>query len=136
MKTLRDICQKENVELILETGQETADDLARFMPLVEGVGVNFDPANMILYNKGVPVEAVRKIAPWIRHMHIKDAKYTKTPGTWGEEVPWGDGEVNTALLLKTLEEVGFKGVFAIEREAGNDRVGDIALAAKRVLAAG
>ena len=136
MKTLRDICQKENVELILETGQETADDLAKFMPLVEGVGVNFDPANMILYNKGVPVDAVKKIAPWIRHMHIKDAKYTKTPGTWGEEVPWGDGEVNAPLLLKTLEEVGFKGVFAIEREGGNNRVGDIALAAKRVLAAG
>ena len=136
IKTLRDICQKENVELILETGQETADDLARFMPLVEGVGVNFDPANMILYNKGVPVDAVRKIAPWIRHMHIKDAKYTKTPGEWGTEVPWGDGEVNAKLLLETLEEVGFKGVFAIEREAGSDRVGDIALAAKRVLAAG
>ncbi|MBE6397706.1 MAG: sugar phosphate isomerase/epimerase [Lentisphaerae bacterium] len=136
VKTLRDICQKENVELILETGQETADDLARFMPLVEGVGVNFDPANMILYNKGVPVDAVKKIAPWIRHMHIKDARYTKVPGTWGEEVPWGDGEVNAQLLLKTLEEVGFKGVFAIEREAGDDRVGDIALAARRVLAAG
>jgi sugar phosphate isomerase/epimerase len=136
VKTLRDICQKENVELILETGQETADDLAKFMPLVEGVGVNFDPANMILYNKGVPVEAVKKIAPWIRHVHIKDAKYTKVPGTWGEEVPWGDGEVNTDLLLKTLDEVGFKGVFAIEREAGTDRVGDIALAAKRALAAG
>ena len=136
VKTLRDICRNENVELILETGQETADDLAKFMPLVEGVGVNFDPANMILYNKGVPVDAVRKIAPWIRHVHIKDAKYTKVPGTWGEEVPWGDGEVNAELLLKTLDEVGFKGVFAIEREAGADRAGDIALAAKRALAAG
>lgn len=136
VKTLRDLCAAENVQLILETGQETADDLAKFMPLVEGVGVNFDPANMILYNKGVPVEAVKKIAPWIRHMHIKDAKYTKTPGTWGEEVPWGDGEVNAPLLLKTLEEVGYKGAFAIEREAGDNRVADIALAASRMLAAG
>ena len=136
VKTLRDICAKENVQLILETGQETADDLARFMPLVDGVGVNFDPANMILYNKGVPVDAVRKIAPWIRHMHVKDAKYTKTPGTWGEEVPWGDGEVNAPFLLKTLEDVGYKGMFAIEREGGDNRVSDIALAAKRMLAAG
>ena len=136
VKTLRDVCAKENVQLILETGQETADDLAKFMPLVEGVGVNFDPANMILYNKGVPVEAVKKIAPWIRHMHIKDAKYTKVPGTWGEEVPWGDGEVNAPLLLKTLEEVGYQGAFAIERECGKNRVADIALAAKRMLAAG
>jgi sugar phosphate isomerase/epimerase len=133
---IRDECAKYGVELILESGQETAEDLAKFMADVPGVGINFDPANMILYNKGVPVDAVKKIAPWIRHVHIKDAKYTKVPGTWGEEVPWGDGEVNAELLLKTLDEVGFKGVFAIEREAGNDRVGDIALAAKRALAAG
>lgn len=135
VKTLRDICAKYGVQLILESGQETADDLARFMPLVEGVGINFDPANMILYNKGVPVDAVRKLAPWIKHMHIKDAKYTKTPGTWGEEVPWGDGEVNAALFLKTLDEVGYTGAFAIEREAGDNRVADIALAARRVLEA-
>ena len=136
VKTLRDICAKENVQLILETGQETADDLAKFMPLVEGVGVNFDPANMILYNKGVPVEAVKKIAPWIRHMHIKDAKYTKVPGTWGEEVPWGEGEVNAPLLLKTLQEVGYQGPFAIEREGGKNRIADIAQAAKWMLSAG
>lgn len=136
VKTIRDICAKENVQLILETGQETADDLAKFMQLVEGVGVNFDPANMILYNKGVPVDAVRKIASWIRHMHIKDAKYTKVPGTWGEEVPWGEGEVNASLLLKTLEEVGYNGVFAIEREGGKNRVADIAAAVKWMLTAG
>ena len=136
VKTLRDICAKEGVELILETGQETADDLVGLMEHVEGVGVNFDPANMILYNKGVPVDAVKKISRWIRHMHIKDARYTKTPGTWGEEVPWGDGEVNAPLLLKTLEEVGYRGAFAIEREGGDSRVADIALAARRMLAAG
>ena len=67
----------------------------------------------------------------IENIDLKDI-----PVTIAGQVPWGDGEVNTTLLLKTLEEVGFKGVFAIEREAGNDRVGDIALAAKRVLAAG
>ena len=136
VKTLRDICAKEGVQLILETGQETADDLVKFLGLVDGVGVNFDPANMILYNKGVPVDAVRKIAPWIRHMHIKDAKYTKVPGTWGEEVPWGEGEVNAPKLLDTLREVGYAGMFAIEREGGDNRVADIALAAKRMLATG
>ena len=135
VKTLRDTCAKYNVQLILESGQETAEDLANFMPQVEGVGINFDPANMILYNKGVPVDAVKKLAPWIKHMHIKDAKYTKTPGTWGEEVPWGEGEVNAGLFLKTLEEVGYTGAFAIEREAGDNRVADIALAARRVLEA-
>ena len=50
------------------------------------IGVNFDPANMILYDKGDPVKALHVLAPWMRQVHIKDAKRTKIPGTWGEEV--------------------------------------------------
>ena len=50
------------------------------------MGVNFDPANMILYDKGDPIAALRVVGPWIRSLHIKDARRTKVPGTWGEEV--------------------------------------------------
>jgi sugar phosphate isomerase/epimerase len=97
------------------------------------MGVNFDPANMILYDKGDPIEAVRVLAPWIKHVHIKDAIRTKTPGQWGAEVPWGDGQVNSGAFLKVLRKVGFAGVLAIEREAGDDRVGDIKLAVERLV---
>ena len=122
---MRDECRKYGVTLSLESGQETAEDLAAFMAKVPGVGINFDPANMILYAKGRPREAVRVLAPWIRQVHVKDAVQTKTPGTWGMEVPWGDGEVGGKAFLADLEAAGYKGNFVIEREAGNDRKGDI-----------
>ena len=133
VKFIVDTCGEAGVPVAFETGQETAADLAKFMPTVPGAGVNFDPANMILYAKGNPVEAVRMLAPWIRHVHLKDAVLTKKPGTWGTEVPWGDGEVDAPRFLAELKAAGYKGNFAIEREGGNDRTGDIALAAKRLL---
>ena len=133
VKFIVDTCGEAGVPVAFETGQETAADLAKFMPTVPGAGVNFDPANMILYAKGNPVEAVRTLAPWIRHVHLKDAVLTKKPGTWGTEVPWGDGEVDAPRFLAELKAAGYKGNFAIEREGGNDRTGDIALAASRLL---
>jgi len=136
VKFIVDTCGAAGVPVAFETGQETAADLAKFLPTVPGAGVNFDPANMILYGKGNPVEAVRTLAPWIRHVHLKDAVQTKKPGTWGTEVPWGDGEVNAPRFLAELQAAGYKGAFAIEREGGNDRTGDIALAAKRLLGQG
>ena len=116
------------VELILETGQETADDLAGMLVNLPGVYVNLDPANMILYGKGDPVKAVKTLAPWIRHIHIKDANYAKVPGTWGEEVEWTRGQVNADAFIAALQEIGFDGCLAVEREAGNDRSGAIARA--------
>ena len=133
VKFIVDTCGEAGVPVAFETGQETGADLAKFMPTVPGAGVNFDPANMILYAKGNPVEAVHTLAPWIRHVHLKDAVLTKKPGTWGTEVPWGDGEVDAPRFLAELKAAGYKGNFAIEREGGNDRTGDIALAAKRLL---
>ena len=135
VKFIVDTCKSAGVGVAFETGQETAADLAKFLSSVPGAGVNFDPANMILYAKGNPVDAVRTLAPWIRHIHLKDATLTKKPGTWGTEVPWGDGEVNAQRFLAELKAVGYKGNFAIEREGGDDRTGDIALAARRLLGA-
>jgi len=75
---------------------------------------------------------VRTLAPWIKHIHIKDAIRTKEPGTWGEEVPWGDGQVGPETFLNTLKEIGYEGALAIEREAGDNRFGDIKLAVERL----
>ena len=130
---MRDECRKYGVTLILESGQETADDLAKFMGMVPGIGINFDPANMILYAKGRPRQAVRTLAPWIRQVHIKDACETKVPGTWGNEVPWGDGEVGGKDFLAELARLGFKGNYVIEREGGDDRLGDIAKTIDRLV---
>ena len=130
---MRDECAKYGVTLILESGQETAADLAAFMRKVPGVGINFDPANMILYAKGKPMEAVKTLAPWIRQVHVKDACETKVPGTWGSEVVWGEGEVGGKAFVAELEELGYQGNFVVEREAGDNRPRDIAVAVERLV---
>ena len=122
---IRDVCAKNGVNLILETGQETANALAAFLPTVPGVYVNFDPANMILYGMGRPMDAIARLVPWIRQIHVKDARLTEQPGQWGDEVPWGEGEVGGKAFVAALEQLGFKGNYVIEREAGDDRRQDI-----------
>jgi len=89
------------------------------------VGVNFDPANMLLYDKGDPIGSLRLLGPWIRQVHIKDAVRTRKPGTWGEEVPVGTGQVDWRAFFSTLDQIRFTGNLIIEREAGNQRVVDI-----------
>ena len=122
------------IALGLETGQETAPALADLLQHLNrpNVGVNFDPANMLLYDKGNPIEALRTLGPWIRQVHIKDALRTKVPGTWGEEVMAGTGEVDWPAFFATLQEVGFNGDLGIEREAGDRRVADICAAREMV----
>lgn len=128
LKCVRDLCADAGIGLTLETGQETADDLAAMLSELPGVYVNFDPANMVLYGKGDPVRAVGVLAPWIRHVHIKDAAYSGVPGQWGTEKAWTQGEVGADAFIAALDAIGFDGVLAVEREDGDDRAGDIAAA--------
>jgi L-ribulose-5-phosphate 3-epimerase len=122
-----DVFEAANISLGLETGQETAPVLAQLLQKLKrpNVGVNFDPANMILYDKGDPIAALRTLGRWIRAVHIKDARRTKVPGTWGEEVTVGTGEVDWKAFFGTLRELNYTGDFVVEREAGNQRVADI-----------
>jgi sugar phosphate isomerase/epimerase len=129
-----DVFKAANIALGLETGQETAPVLVQLLQKLQrpNVGVNFDPANMILYDKGNPIAALRMLGPWIRQVHIKDARRTKVPGTWGEEVAAGTGEVDWRAFLATLRELNYAGDLAVEREAGNQRVADIRTAKEMV----
>jgi L-ribulose-5-phosphate 3-epimerase len=124
---IADLFAAKHIDLGFETGQESADTLREFLQHLNkpNVGVNFDPANMILYDKGDPIAALRILGPWLKQCHIKDAVKTKVPGTWGEEVAVGAGQVDWRAFLQTVEQLGFKGDFAIEREAGEQRVADI-----------
>ena len=134
LDVVADIFMVHNILVGLETGQETAPALAELLHKLghPNIGVNFDPANMILYDKGDPVKALHTLAPWIRQVHIKDARRTKIPGTWGEEVPVGKGEVDWQKFFATFKQVIFNANLAIEREAGEQRVADIR-AAKAVV---
>jgi len=122
-----DTFHAHGISLGLETGQETADVLSEFLRQLAkpNLGVNFDPANMLLYDKGNPIEALRQLGPWIRQVHIKDARRTRVAGTWGEEVVAGAGEVDWAAFFAALAQVGFQGNLCIEREAGDQRIADI-----------
>ena len=124
------------VDLGLETGQEDAETLKGFLERLAApnVGVNFDPANMILYGKGEPVAAVETLMPFVRQVHIKDAIPTETPGQWGTEVVVGTGAVNWPAFLGALGRGGFDGHMAIEREIGDQRAADIATAAQFIIA--
>jgi sugar phosphate isomerase/epimerase len=135
LRDVADIFAAHDIALGLETGQETAQALAAFLQELDrpNVGVNFDPANMILYDKGNPVEALRVLAPWLRQVHIKDALRTKIPGTWGAEVAAGSGEVDWPAFFAALRALNFTGNLVIEREAGDQRVADVVAARELVL---
>jgi L-ribulose-5-phosphate 3-epimerase len=127
MALIADLFAAKHMELGLETGQETAETLGAFLQKLgkPNVGVNFDPANMILYDKGDPIIALQALGPWLKQCHIKDAVKTKMPGTWGEEVSVGTGQVDWPAFMRTLDKLHFQGNLAIEREAGEQRVADI-----------
>jgi L-ribulose-5-phosphate 3-epimerase len=116
-----------SIRVALETGQESAatqvavlNDLGK--PVV---GVNFDPANMILYGMGEPIAALKRLAPWVRQVHIKDAKASAEPGAWGAEVPVGAGQVDWPAFFAALKEADLDVDLLIEREAGHSRIDDI-----------
>jgi sugar phosphate isomerase/epimerase len=83
---------------------------------------------MLLYDKGDPLRAIEILGPDIRSVHVKDANRPKVSGTWGEEVPLGQGQVNIRQFVKTLQKVGYRGPLCVEREVGNQeqRFADIA----------
>ncbi len=109
--------------LHLETGQETAETLLAFIAAVDrdNLFINFDPANMILYGTGDPIEALKKVGHRVRSVHCKDARWAQKPGEeWGEEVPLGQGDVDFEAFLRTLDEFGYTGPLTIEREIPHD----------------
>jgi sugar phosphate isomerase/epimerase len=118
-----DHCRNNGQRLHLETGQETADALLRFMADVgrDNLYINFDPANMILYGSGEPIAALRQVGRFVRSVHCKDGKWAANPGKeWGAEVPLGQGDVNFERFLSTLKEIGYDGPLTIEREIPQD----------------
>ena len=112
----------------LETGQETAMELLAFIKAVQrdNLAVNFDPANMILYGAGQPLEALNVVGRYVRSVHCKDASVERMPGQpWYEDAPLGQGEVDMRAFLLKLKDLGYAGPLTIEREYAPDQIGDI-----------
>jgi L-ribulose-5-phosphate 3-epimerase len=122
---------EKGISLGMETGQERADELVQFLEdlKVDNVFVNFDPANMVLYGLGDPIEAIGLLAAHIRHVHAKDGMPSLRPSVdWGVEVPFGTGVVGADRFLDALQSIGYSGPISIEREAGEQRLEDVEFA--------
>ncbi|MEX0818799.1 MAG: sugar phosphate isomerase/epimerase family protein, partial [Pirellulaceae bacterium] len=118
-RELCDYCKSNGQDVHLETGQESADALLQFIGDVacDNLYINFDPANMVLYGTGEPIEALKKVGMYVRSVHCKDATWADKPGKeWGQEVPLGEGAVGIENYLRTLNAIGYKGPLTIERE--------------------
>ena len=135
-RVLCDSCEKNDQDFVLETGQESAAILLTFIEHVErkNLKVNFDPANMIMYQSGDPLNALTLLARYVISVHCKDAHYPAAHGLLGSECLLGDGEVNLPAFLKTLKEVGYQGALCIEREEvdPDKRLADIKTGIKRL----
>ena len=118
----------------LETGQESADALPAFLKTADraNLGINFDPANLILYGTGEPIPALEILAPYLLSVHAKDGRWPEGPGKLGKETPIGDGDVPFPAFLAKLHEIGYRKPVFIEREASDPaaRLRDIARAVR------
>lgn len=147
-RELGDYAAKANVTFAIETGLEPAATLKQFIDDVgsKGIGVNLDPANLVMVLNHDPVEAVRILGAHIVHTHAKDgvhyqdcdaaevygafadggfAELVARTGDIFAEVPLGEGDVPWEAYLRALQEVGFAGYLTIEREVGDNPEADI-----------
>lgn len=121
-------CKERNIFFNFETGQETPVTLMRVFKDVgaDNLGVNLDPANLIIYGRGNPIDALDIYGGKIRGVHIKDGDYTTDPYFNGKERVVGEGSVNYPVFLPKLLKGGYKGDLYIEREiSGEQQISDI-----------
>jgi sugar phosphate isomerase/epimerase len=128
---IRDIaayCKKLRLGFWFETGQETPVTLLRAIEDIGtgNLGINLDPANLILYGKGNPIDALDVFGKYVRNIHAKDGLYPTTGRELGHEVAVGKGCVRFPEFLKKLHKIGFRGELIIEREiSGAQQTKDI-----------
>src|SRR5438045_4962521 len=121
-------CKQNGQNFRYETGQETPITLVRAIRDVglDNQGVNFDVANLILYGKANPVDAVEIIGPYVQGVHAKDGLWPTDPKNLGKEVPIGQGKVDFPRVIRRLKEMNYQGAITIEREiSGPQQMEDI-----------
>ncbi|NCB91362.1 MAG: sugar phosphate isomerase/epimerase [Clostridia bacterium] len=134
-KTIVEKCRENGQNFLFETGQETPVTLKRAIQDIEkdlgkgNVGINLDPANLIMYGKANPVDALEVFGEYVRGIHGKDGLYPTDGHCLGAEVPLGEGKVNYPAFIQKLKEVGYTGDITIEREiTGEEQKKDIVMA--------
>jgi len=135
MREVAAYCKGNGQKFRYETGQETPITLVRAIQDVglENQGVNFDLANLILYGKANPVDAIELLGPFVQGIHAKDGLWPTNPKELGEEVPIGRGKVDFPRIIKRLKELNYRGAVTIEREISGARQLEDVRAAKAYL---
>jgi len=128
LRLIAEHCRNNGQCFMLETGQETPVTLLRTIEELgyDNVGINFDPANLILYGKANPIDALGIVGKYVRDVHAKDGLYPRDGKSLGEERVVGTGAVNYPAFIAKLKEIGYDGTLTVEREiSGEQQIEDI-----------
>jgi sugar phosphate isomerase/epimerase len=128
LREVVDHCAARDLTFCFETGQETPTTLLRVIEDLggENLGINLDPANLLMYGKANPVDALDAIGAYVRGVHAKDGEYPTNGRHLGVEKPLGEGRVNFPVLVPKLKSLGYSGALTIEREiSGPRQIADI-----------
>jgi L-ribulose-5-phosphate 3-epimerase len=128
LREVAEYCGERGIELWFETGQETPVVMLRVFEDLgyDNLGVNLDPANLLMYGKANPVDALDIFGTYVRGAHAKDGEYPTGGRELGVEKPLGQGRVNFPALIKKLKALGYNGALTIEREiTGPQQIEDI-----------
>ncbi len=128
IRQLADHCKGNGQSFLMETGQETPITMLRVLKDVDrpNLGVGLDTANLILYGKANPVDALKILGPHVQAVHAKDGRWPTDPEKLGEEVVIGSGEVDFTKVLGGLNRLGYTGAITIEREtSGPQQIADV-----------
>lgn len=128
-------CKELGIGFWCEAGQETPLTLLRTIEDVglDNLGVNLDTANLILYGRGNPVDALEVIGKYVRNLHIKDGRFPIDGHSLGQEVPFGEGWADFDKIIQKLYALNFSGELIIEREiSGPQQISDIQLAVRKL----
>ena len=121
MVALKHICKSiapYGQRFLFETGEELPNSLVQLIKEIgcDNIGINYDPANMLINGRGNSADALDMFAPYVCGFHGKDAHYPKGGSPKGKEVKVGDGEANYPVLMEKLVKMGYEGYITIERE--------------------
>jgi L-ribulose-5-phosphate 3-epimerase len=128
LREVAEYCRRYRQNFRYETGQETPITLLRAIQDVglDNQGVNFDLANLVLYGKANPLDAIEILAPYIQGIHAKDGLWPTDPKNLGQEVPIGKGKVDFPRIIQRLKEIHYQGAITIEREiSGAQQLEDV-----------
>lgn len=136
LRHLAAVMAERDQYFLFETGQETPVTLLRTIEDIgaKNLGINFDMANLLLYGKANPADALDIFGKYVRNVHCKDGLYPTNGRQLGQEKTLGQGRVDLKLILKKLKDIGYDGPLTIEREiSGPQQIHDIKEAQKLLL---